>query len=170
MSFIKFPLLAYLSLIFLSCVSGSTWQYSRVSTGFSEHNFSRLSYPKTAYLHDMELEFIHYQNQIDAFINVFSREIPIYEKNDKLALLTIKTQDGSYQILCDRYRGGQKIKIPNESISLVLHLLESNAELTFSFSSFYELKVLTKNFQKDFNQLKKKPLPLMSNKPLGIAF
>ncbi len=160
----------FLCLSFVACTKSTNWQYTNISTGYKEHDSSRLIYPSTYYTHDMELELVYAQHQLSAYINVYSKLIPEYNDDKSLAMLTIKTPNGSYQILCDRYGGGQKLKIPSSSIPLIINLLEENDKITLSLSNFYQLKIATSGFKKDFNRLKKKNLPLHSNKPIGIAF
>lgn len=172
MSFLRTFFLIFFPLTsFIACSKKhQNWDYMSISTGYKEYDTSRLVYPKSSYLHDMEIEFVYSENTLTAYINVFSKPVPLYENNPNLTLLTISSSEGVHEMICDRLKGGQKIKIPQDSLPLVIDLMEKNSPVTLSLSNFYQLKIQTTGLKKDFNRLKKKNLPLTSNKPLGIAF
>jgi hypothetical protein len=164
-------LLSSCLLIFLclSCYQSDRWRNISIKTGNPQFNSAKLVYPATNFSHDLEVEFLYTANTLHAYINVYSQTIAPYEGDESVASLSLDVKGHHYHLLVDRLAGGQRLRIPDQSLDFFIQLLEKHSSLVLSLKEHYKTKILCKDFKKHFNTLKTKPLPFVPNDPISLA-
>lgn len=161
----------FLCCLFLctSCYRSDPWRNLTIKAGNPSFNSSKLIYPATHFLHDLELEFLYTSGHLHAYINVYAQLIPPYEGNEKLSLLTIETQGHSHRFIVDRLAGGQRLKIPEDTLGPLVQLFKDHPSVVMQLGAVYKTKINTKEFKQHFDTLHVKPLALIPNNPIGLA-
>lgn len=165
----KIACLIYLLIICSSCYRSDPWRNLTIKTGSSAFDSSKLIYPATYFLHDVELELLYTAEKLHAYINVYSQRILPYQGDEQAALLSIDTKQGSHQLIVDRLAGGQRLKIPEEFLGTFIQLLKSHSSITLILEEGYKTKINTQGFKKHFATLHNKPLFFIPNNPVGLA-
>ena len=158
-----------LSLLVVSCYRVDPWRNVTIKAGHTDYDSTRLIYPATNFSHDIEIEFLYTLDTLHAYINVYSQPIPPYQEDDKVAILSFDTKEHHHELPVFRLSGGQRLKIPEESLELFVELLEKNPYVLMTLKEGYRTKINTKNFKNHFNHLKTKPFPFIPNDPIGLA-
>lgn len=158
-----------LNFLFSACYQADPWRNLTIKTGHADYDSSKLIYPATNFSHDIELEFLYTSGKIHAYINVYSQIIPPYQGDDKVASLSFDVKEHHYELLVDRLSGGQRLKIPEDSLGFLIQLLEKNSSVLMTLKEGYRTKIDTKDFKKHFNILKTKPLSFIPNDPVSLA-
>jgi hypothetical protein len=159
----------FLTLVCSSCNRSDPWRNFNIKTGNANFNSKKLVYPATNFSHDLEIEFLYTANKLHAYINVYSQTIPCYEGDDKVASVSLDVKGHHYKLLVDRLGGGQRLKIPDESLSFFIKLLEKHSSITLTLQEGYKTKINSKEFKKHFKTLKAKVLPFIPNDPITLA-
>jgi len=157
-------------LLFLSsCYHDDPWRNLSIKTGSSSFNSSKLIYPATHFLHDLELEFLYTQETLSAYINVYAETIPSYEGDDRAALLIMEVSGKTQKLVVDRLSGGQKLKIPDMHLSSFVNTFKNHPSVILRLGEDYKTKINTKEFKKHFEKLHIQPFVFISNNPIGLA-
>jgi hypothetical protein len=127
-------------------------------------------YPATNFCHDLEMEFLYTDKTLHAYINVYAESIPAYQEDAQVALLVLDVKGHQYDFLVDRLSGGQRLKIPEDSLAFMINLLEKYPYVTMTLGSAYKTKINALDFNKHFKMLKAKKLSMISSNPIGLAF
>lgn len=165
----KILIILSLTLLLSSCHRSDHWRNISINAGNTKFNSSKLIYPATSFSHDLEIEFLYTAHTLHAYINVYSETILPYEGDEKVAFLTLDVKGHHYELLVDRLGGGQRLKIPEESLNFFIKLLEKHSSVTLALKEGYKTKINTRDFKKHFNNLKAKPLSFIPNDPVTLA-
>lgn len=158
-----------LAILFSSCNRSDPWRNLSIKTGNANFNSSKLLYPATNFSHDLEIEFLYTAQRLHAYINVYSETIPPHQGDDKVAALSLAVKDHHYEILVDRLAGGQRLKIPEESLTFFINLLEKHSYVILGLKDGYKTRINAKDFKKHFKILKAKTLSFIPNDPITLA-
>jgi len=158
------------SLLLLACQHNDRWKNVSIRTGNGQFDSSKLVYPATNFCHDLEVEFLYTDKHLHAYINVYAETVPAYEEDPQVALLVLHVKGQQYDLLVDRLSGGQRLKIPQESLNFLIDLLEKYPYVTFTLGSIYRTKINALDFNKHFKMLKAKKNPMLSSNPISLAF
>ncbi len=171
MSNLRFVYLLILILtISTSCSKKSNWQCSRIISGYKDHSITRLVYPNTDLIHDIQLEIIASDQTLKAYLNLYSIKAPSIDGDDKTTLISLLSPNGTWQLYCDRLSGGQKLKFTKKSLDTLINLLNTEPYLVLAISDTYRLKLTTDDFQSSFNKLNQRPISILPNKAFDVAF
>jgi len=168
---LKILSLALLSVLCcIACQHHDRWRNVAIKTGSDRFDSSKLIYPATNFSHDLELEFLYTQGELYAYINLYAERVPPYQEDPRVASLLVEAKGQRLELLVDRLAGGQRVRIPEESLPLLLDLLEKYPYVTFVLGDFYKTRVDARDFNKHFRSLKAKKLSFVSSNPITLAF
>ena len=157
-------------LLFCSaCQHHDRWKNINIRTGSKAYDASKLVYPATNFCHDLEIEFLYTDHKLHAYINVYAETIQSYEEDSQVALIFLDVKGHHYDLLVDLLSGGQRLKIPEDSLNFMIGLLERYPYVTITLWSSYRTKINAQDFNKHFKMLKAKKLSVISNNPIGLA-
>lgn len=157
-----------LPLMMTSCQKNETWKNLSIKTNQPQFYSAKLIYPVTNFTHDIEIEFLHASGNLSAYLNVYYDKIPPYNDNESIAQITFQTKEGDSTLLVHRLAGGQRLKIPEESLGLVVEMFKKNKWIVLKLSSSYKTKIITEDFKKHFEHLKAAP-PLLSMPTISLS-
>lgn len=159
----------FLAILLASCQKRDSWQHSAIRTGNKEFDAKRLTYPALSKHSDIEIEFLRIKNRLHVYLNVYSESIPSLENDQKLSLIVIESKGIKQEFFVERLEGGQRLRIPEESLPLFIKLLESHSNLILSAKGGYKAKIQTHHFKDHFKKLNATPLFSLPSNPIGIA-
>lgn len=157
------------SVLLLACQHNDRWRNVTIRTGNEQFDSSKLIYPATNFCHDLEMEFLYTGKKLHAYINVYAETIPCYQEDTQVALLVLDVKGHQYDFLVDRLSGGQRLKIPDDSLNFMLGLLEKYPYVTLTLGNAYRTKINALDFNKHFKMLKAKKLSMISSNPISLA-
>lgn len=163
------PLALILLTLLTSCSKTDSWRNSSIKTGSKEFDSARLVYPSSNYTHDYQLEFVYSDSQLNAYLNLFSARAPTFKDDKELTQLKFIVNGKQYETVADRLSGGQRIRLPADSMALLIKLLEDHKTVTIHLKETMKFTIYSDPFKKHFKALKAKPLLFIPNDPVGIA-
>jgi hypothetical protein len=151
------------------CLRHDPWLNIKLKTGSQAFNSAKLLYPSTNFSHDLEIEFLYYEDLLSAYINVYLEPVPCYQNDEKTALLKVETKSGPCQLLIHRLSGGQRLKIPEDLLEVFLSYFEQNPSITLKLQGSYSTHINCKHFKEHLKKLKVKQLNFIPANPVRVS-
>ncbi len=141
-------------LLFLlsSCYKPSPWAFRQIRSEETSFNSTKLTYASCDSVNEIDLEFLHHQDLVRAYLNVHSRPVPPSNEDPKGALVIIKAGTEEWRFMAYRLEGGQRLLLPQEATDLLVDLLKNLKKVTLSMSG-YRTTIDPEDFPHKFDTL-----------------
>lgn len=156
-------LLSLLLLSSFSCHHKEKWQYTAIRNTNPSYDMARLSYRVTSRDQGMLLTFVRQYKEIQAYLHVYTFEIPYYQDNPHLAKINIKTDTEAFSFCVDRLKGGQRLHLSSDACAMLTNLLKKYPEVIIEVGHYSQTFCST-TFNKSYHKLCNLPLYLMPEK------
>lgn len=134
----------------VSACSSSKWSWQEmqgIDPSFCSHKLIYYpTYPQPAW----NLEFFYFQNQLSAFIHLFTEKLP--SQLDRLLPISLEIGSSIYEGTAFIFEGRQKLGLSPSLVEKLISALKERVEIKIIFEN-YELPLLAENFPPFFETI-----------------
>lgn len=137
----EFPPIAIRSLLLFlfltSCSSPKAkWEASETGTKHTPYKAFRITQKPDNVFRGMELEFVCTSSGLRSYLNIFSLKFPNNSIECKKTKISIHSNDQTIEFLANRLEGDQRLLIPFEAQSFLIHQLSKSNSVKIMVGRF----------------------------------
>ncbi|NGX42553.1 MAG: hypothetical protein K940chlam7_00833 [Chlamydiae bacterium] len=136
-----------------SCSQKCTdWQYQETVTCCHYYNSGRLIHFPQNHFRGVSLEISRGHTGLRAYVNVYSLSLPKEDEDPTKTMVTISSEDGSFDVIAERLEGGQRLLLPLDATNAIIKSLLECKTVCISTGRF-KSEISPYGFSKYYHQL-----------------